>query len=101
MFIDGDFPTNKKCKYHCSPSCHPGQTDPDKWHYGCLHKAWPANKYNDFCPLVECDGKTTKCELKGTKSIKRYISGKKRVVDNLEKKYKEAKEDYQFALTIK
>lgn len=27
IFIDGDFPTGKKCKYHCSPTCHPGQVD--------------------------------------------------------------------------
>lgn len=36
VFIDGDFSTGKKCKQHCSPTCHPGQVDENHWHYGCL-----------------------------------------------------------------
>lgn len=62
IFIEGDFPTGKKCKYHCSPTCHPGQIDENHWHFGCLHKAWPQNT-NDFCPFVECGGDPSKCEI--------------------------------------
>jgi len=64
VFIDGDFPTVKGCEYHCSPSCHPAQTDPDAWKYGCTHPAWPLNQVRDFVPIVECDGDKRKCELK-------------------------------------
>ena len=63
IFIDGDFPTGKQCKYHCSPTCHPAQVDYNEWHYGCLHKAWPANRVGDFCPIVKCDGDPAKCEI--------------------------------------
>ena len=80
MFIDGDFPTNMgTCQFHCSPTCHPGQVDPDKWHYGCTHKVWPQNKYGDFVPFVECSGDKSKCELKESrycKFIRRYKQGK-------------------------
>ena len=62
LFIDGDFPTNKECKYHCSPTCHPGQIGPE-WKYGCLHPSWPQNKEGDFCPFVECGGHKSKCEI--------------------------------------
>ncbi len=64
VFIDGDFSTNKGCKHHCSPTCHPGQTDENKWHYGCRHPAWPQNQAKDFVPFVECDGDNRKCEVK-------------------------------------
>ena len=79
IHIDGDFKTNKKCTYHCSPTCHPGQIDPDKWHYGCLHKAWPQNEYGDYCPFVECDGDPEKCEIQKDAVIWRnvYYSGLK------------------------
>jgi hypothetical protein len=77
MFIDGDFKTGMgNCKYHCSPTCHPGQIDHDKWHYGCTHKAWPQNKYGDFVPFVDCDGDISKCELKGKKFAHSYKRGK-------------------------
>ena len=62
MHIDGDFSTGKPCKYHCSPSCHPAQVGP-KWKYGCLHKAWPQNKADDFVPIVDCSGERKKCEI--------------------------------------
>lgn len=61
-FIDGDFSTGKQCKHHCSPTCHPGQTGPE-WRYGCLHPGFPDNKQGDFCPLVDCGGEYSKCEL--------------------------------------
>lgn len=81
VFIDGDFPSGKgDCEHHCSPTCHPGQVNFDKWMYGCLHKAWPQNKYGDFCPLVDCDGKISKCEFKkpsAKKMVSYYLRGKK------------------------
>lgn len=80
IFLDGDFQTGMgDCEFHCSPTCHPGQIDPDKWHYGCTHKAWPQNKYGDFVPFVECEGKKEKCELKQYKKlVGRYKGGKLR-----------------------
>jgi len=63
IHIDGDFPVKgSKCKYYCSPSCHPAQIDPDEWKYGCTHVAWEQNLY-DFCPLVLCDGDPANCEI--------------------------------------
>ena len=62
IYIDGDFSTGKPCQYHCSPTCHPGQVGP-KWRYGCLHPGFPANKFGDFCPLVDCGGQFRKCDL--------------------------------------
>jgi hypothetical protein len=77
MFIDGDFKTGiGNCEYHCSPTCHPGQTNPKKWRYGCTHKAWPQNKHGDFVPLVDCDGQISKCELKGKVFYSHYKRGK-------------------------
>lgn len=80
LFIDGDFKTDfGDCKFHCSPTCHPGQIDPDHWHYGCTHKAWYQNKYGDFVPFVECGGFKDKCELKDKrfkKMVGRYKQGK-------------------------
>jgi len=80
IFIDGDFPTDMgNCEFHCSPTCHPGQVDPDKWHYGCTHKAWYQNKYGDFVPFVECGGDKSKCELKNKRfksMVGRYKQGK-------------------------
>ena len=61
MWIDGDFPTDTKCKYHCSPTCHPEQIGPE-WQYGCLHVAWPQNSYT-FCPMVKCGGNPMRCEI--------------------------------------
>lgn len=86
-FVDGGFPTNKDCKYHCSPTCHPLQVDQNKWHYGCLHKAWKSNRNGDFCPFVKCDGDLKKCEI-SKKLIKSMISGKKRKITNAYKKIK-------------
>jgi len=85
LTIDGDFPTGKECKYHCSPTCHPGQVDEKNWHYGCLHKAWPQNREGDFCPFVECGGNPAKCEVP-EKHIKNTLSGKKRKLTNARRK---------------
>jgi len=62
VFLDADFSTGKECKYHCSPTCHPGQVGPD-WKYGCLHPSLSATKEGDFCPFVKCEGKLDNCEL--------------------------------------
>lgn len=100
MYIDGDFPTKGKCKYHCSPTCHPGQIDEDKWHYGCTHLAWPANKAGDFCPFVECGGNVKNCELKNTKCLKRYISGKKRSFNYTHTKLEKIRSELQDAIAL-
>ena len=63
IFLDGTFGTGKKCKFHCYPSCHPGQVDEERRRYGCLHPEWPENRKGEFCPLVDCDGDILKCEL--------------------------------------
>lgn len=62
IFVDGDFPSGEKCKFHCWPSCHPMQVGPEDV-FGCTHKAWPANQYGDFCPIVSCGGEIEKCEI--------------------------------------
>ena len=62
IFIDGDFPTGKRCKYHCSPTCHPAQVGPD-WLYGCLHPELEETKSGDFCPIVNCGGNPEKCDF--------------------------------------
>jgi len=64
VFLDGDFPVEgSKCKYHCSPTCHPGQIDPEEWHYGCLYyNGWPGYQEGDWCPFVKCGGDPEKCE---------------------------------------
>lgn len=86
LYIDGDFASNMgTCQFHCSPTCHPGQVDPKKWHYGCKHKAWPQNKMGDFVPFVECDGQPEKCELPSI-FASRYKQGK-----TLSLKYAKAK----------
>ena len=90
IFIDGDFPTNTPCEYHCSPTCHPAQIGP-MWVYGCAHKAWPQNRAGDFVPIVNCDGKLDKCEIALTQ-LKHLIAGKKRRIKNLERKIKEETE---------
>ena len=70
VHIDGDFPVEgAKCKYYCSPTCHPGQTGPD-WKYGCLMpNGWPGYnpKSGDWCPLVTCGGDPDKCEAPNRK----------------------------------
>lgn len=90
IFIDGDFKTNMgDCEFHCSPTCHPGQIDPDKWHYGCTHKAWPQNKYGDFVPFVECGGIKANCEFKldmYKKFASRYKRGKNLSLNYAKKK---------------
>ena len=87
LYIDGDFPTDTKCKYHCSPSCHPCQVGPE-WVYGCTHPAWPANRCGDFCPIVECGGDPDKCDMRGMKFVGRYVGGLKRRISTVEKKAK-------------
>ena len=93
MFIDGDFPTEKDCKYHCSPTCHPAQIGPE-WKYGCLHLAWPQNRRGDFVPIVNCDGNPKKCEIPD-KFIKNLIDGKKRRLANLNKSIMRTKKDLE------
>lgn len=100
IFIDGDFPSGKgTCRFHCSPTCHPLQTDKNEWKYGCTHPAWPANKYGDFVPIVRCGGNIKKCELKGKKFTSYYLRGRKisltwakRKIERLEKEIKETEE---------
>ena len=63
VFIDGDFPSEKgDCKHHCLPFCHPAQVGPE-WVYGCLHPIWPANQEGDFCPIMNCNGESSKCKI--------------------------------------
>ena len=82
IFIDGDFDSKKgSCEHHCSPSCHPAQIGPE-WVYGCRHKAWPANRYGDFVPIVECNGDKTKCDMLGKKFLTNYKRGLKRRIDS-------------------
>lgn len=64
IHISGTFPTNKACKYHCSPNCHPAQIDEHEWKYGCTHTVWPDNRNGNFVPIVECGGNPEKCPLK-------------------------------------
>ena len=61
---DGDSPTAKTCPYHCPLTCHPGQTDPDKWHHGCTHMGQEANRYYSWVPFVDCEGDHAKCEVR-------------------------------------
>ena len=97
-FIDGDFKTGMGCPYHCSPTCHPGQIGP-KWHYGCTHMAWPANKEGDFVPFVECGGDKSKCDMVGTRFLSNYKRGRscsltyaERKLDRIQKEIEEIKE---------
>ena len=94
IFIDGDFPVKGKCKYYCSPSCHPAQVGPE-WVYGCTHKAWPANRECDFVPIVKCDGDPKHCEIP-QKFITSMRRGQTLRGNNLQKKtealYKERQE---------
>lgn len=90
IFIDGDFPSGQGCKYHCSPTCHPGQIGPE-WHYGCTHKAWPQNRF-DFCPFVECGGQVAKCEIP-ERFLKNIIRGKRRQITNVLEKIARVEEE--------
>ena len=87
IHIDGDFPSGKGCKHHCSPTIHPMQVGPE-WLYGCTHPAWPANQRGDFVPIVDCGGTKAKCDLCNTKLIGQYIGGMKRRIANAEAKAK-------------
>lgn len=91
VFIDGDFPTDAECRYHCSPTCHPGQVG-EGWRYGCLHRAFPQNRAGDFCPLVECNGELARCEI-SERLLKRMIVGKKRKVSNAYAKARTVEEE--------
>lgn len=73
--IDGE-----KCKYYCSPSCHPDQVGPE-WVYGCTHEAWPQNRYGDFCPIVKCGGDPRKCSIP-PKFLNRMIKGRELRIRN-------------------
>ena len=80
IFIDGDFPTDTPCSFHCSPTCHPAQVGP-VWLYGCTHWVWPQNRAGDFVPIVNCDGIPGRCEIP-KKVISRAIDGQKRRLSN-------------------
>jgi len=81
IYIDGDFPVrDSECKHYCSPTCHPAQIGPT-WVYGCTHEAWPQNRHRDFCPIVECEGKISKCGIP-KKFIQRMINGRKQRIKN-------------------
>lgn len=90
IFLDGDFASNKgACKYHCSPSCHPGQTGDasgTEWFYGCRHMAWPQNRAHDFVPFVDCCGDTAKCDMRGEKFVAYYLRGLRARAANANKK---------------
>ncbi len=86
--IDGDFPSAKgDCEFHCSPSCHPAQIDPDEWHYGCTHRAWTQNRAGDFCPIVECKGVKAKCEIP-PKFLRRMAGGRRAALKHTQAKEK-------------
>ena len=87
IHIDGDLPSGKGCKYHCSPTIHPAQVGPE-WKYGCTHPAWPQNRSGDFVPIVDCGGDVGKCDLCKTKLLGRHVGGLKRRVKNAEAKAK-------------
>jgi len=91
VFIDGDFSTENECKYHCSPSCHPAQVGPE-WLYGCTHYAWPQNRMGDFCPIVNCNGKYTKCEIPA-KFLKAFIRGQNARIKNAKAKVQKAENE--------
>lgn len=82
MFLDGDFDSKKgNCPHHCSPTCHPAQTGPDR-KYGCRHPAWPQNKHGDFVPIVECAGIKNDCDLAKSKFLKPWKNGITRRIKN-------------------
>ncbi len=81
IHIGGNFPVKgAECRHYCNPTCHPAQIG-DGWVYGCLHAAWPQNKYDDFCPIVQCGGEISKCEIL-EKLIRRMMAGWKQRVKN-------------------
>jgi len=87
IFIESDTATNKACKYHCCPSCHPMQTGPVTV-YGCKHKAWPCNRNGDFVPIVECGGNPAECEINANSLVRIALELKTRR-KNLLKKVKD------------
>lgn len=99
-FVDGDFPTGKACSYHCCPTCHPMQVNPDRWEYGCLHKAWPINRRGDFCPIVNCGGDTSKCEIP-LKSLNNLVGGKKRTLKRLYTKIQQQENELNELMTLR
>ena len=64
IMIDGNFRTDKTCKYHCFPSCHPEQIDENELKYGCTHHVWTSNRNGEFVPIVKCGGNPQNCPLK-------------------------------------
>ena len=109
IHIDGDFATDKPCKHHCSPSCHPAQVG-SEWKYGCSHKAWPPNRVGDFVPIVNCDGKPKKCEipLKLLRNMQnglvRRVSNRKKAIEQYENEIAEMvaleNEQHKFQIDI-
>jgi hypothetical protein len=64
FFLDGDFSVEEaECKYYCSPTCHPAQTDKHEWKYGCLNSKHPHYDPYGFCPIVKCGGRVKDCEI--------------------------------------
>ena len=62
IHVDANWATKNECKYHCYPSCHPGQIFNEPA-FGCTHIAWPPNQEGDFCPIVSCKGVMSRCEI--------------------------------------
>lgn len=101
IYLDGDFPTRQgDCNFHCSPTCHPGQVGPD-WKFGCTHKAWPANKYGDFVPLVDCNGQKSKCDLLKTKLLSNYKRGKVNSLNHAKRKIEKLEKEIEFVESLK
>ena len=89
--VDGDFPTDTPCAFHCSPTCHPAQTGPE-WVYGCTCPVWPQNRDGDFVPIVGCQGKPEKCEIP-RRLLRRAISGRRLRVRNALRKARTARQE--------
>lgn len=69
LFVDGDFDPEEpvECKDYCSPTCHPMQVGPE-WVYGCRNEKHPGFDPSDFVPIVNCEGKLSKCEIRKGKA---------------------------------
>jgi hypothetical protein len=100
--IDGDFKSGLgDCEFHCSPTCHPAQIGPD-WKYGCLHKAWPANRNRDFVPIVKCGGHKDRCDLLAAgRLLSHYRGGLTRRIRTMERKLKALKEEMRQVQELK
>jgi hypothetical protein len=102
IMIDEDFKSGLgDCKFHCFPTCHPAQIGPDAI-YGCLHKAWPANRNGDFVPIVNCGGHKDHCDLlMAGRLLSRYRGGLTRRIKTMECKLNVLKEEMQQVRELK